>query len=67
MKQLANRVFEIRQRLVPNGIQLEGMSRSDRGTKYIVRSLVVMNEQGSDKPSQEAIEKGIQIVLGEGE
>jgi hypothetical protein len=52
-------IVEFRQKMVRGGVELQGIARSGRGTKYILDSVVILNEEGKDYPSKEQIEAGV--------
>ena len=63
---MGNKITEVRSKLLRSGVELQGIARSDRGTKYIVGSLVIPFEPGKKHPTKEAMERGIKTLL-EGE
>lgn len=56
---MGNKITEIRYRKIRNGIELQGIARSDRGTKYIEDSLVIPLGPGGKYPSRQALEAGV--------
>lgn len=60
---MGNRITEVRQRLVRGGIELQGIARSDRGTKYIEDSLVIVFGPDRKYPSKEEIQAGVKQLL----
>lgn len=60
---MGNRITEVRQRLLRSGVELQGIARSDRGTKYIEDSLVIPFGPDKKYPSKTEIEAGVKQLL----
>jgi hypothetical protein len=57
-------IFEVRQKMVRGGIELQAISKSNRGTKYISDSIVVLHEAGQKYPSRQQIMAAIEELTG---
>ncbi len=64
---MANRIVEIKQKRVRSGVELQGIARTDRSTKYIVDSIVIIPEEGQPYPTKEQIARGVQQLLAANE
>lgn len=62
---MGNKVLEVRYKRLRSGIELQGIARSDRGTKYIEDSIVIPLGPDGKYPSKAAIEKGLQKLMGQ--
>lgn len=59
---MSNLVYAVQQRAVPNGMEVIGFAHSDRGTKYISNSIVVLRAGKSEKEYKEAIELAVKKI-----
>lgn len=48
-------------RLIPvrGGVELQGIAKSDRGSKYILDSVVILFEEGQQKATKEQLEAAV--------
>lgn len=58
-------IFEIRQKMVRGGVELQGIAKSDRGTKFIEDSIVVLTPPGEKRPTKEQLQAAIAELIGE--
>ena len=56
-------VVEIRRRSVRSGVEIQGISRSDRGTKYISDSVVIETAGKSKEEIENAVAAGVARIL----
>lgn len=62
---MGNRITVIEMKLLRSGVEVRGIARSDRGTKYIADSVVVPFAPDSKYPSKAALETAIKTLMGE--
>lgn len=60
---MANRVTAVRMVTVRSGTEIQGVARSDRGTKYILGSIVVIHQPGMRKEVQAEITSAVEMIL----
>lgn len=60
---MGNRVTAVRMVTVRSGTELQGIARSDRGTKYILGSIVVVHQPGMRKEVQSEIAAAVEMIL----
>lgn len=61
---MGNKITEVQYKRLRSGIELRGIARSDRGTKYIEDSIVVPFGPKGEYPSKDALESAIQKLIG---
>lgn len=57
-------IFEFRQKMVRGGVELQAISKTNRGTKFISDSIVVLNEEGHERPTHDQILAAIEKLRG---
>jgi len=57
---MGNRIDSFKLVDVPGGVEVLGMTRSDRGTRYILKSVVIMTEGLSKAEINDKIQKAIE-------
>jgi len=60
---MGNKITEVRYRLLRSGVEVQGVARTDRGTKYIEDAIVVPFPSGRKYPSKEALEQAVTKLL----
>jgi len=61
---MGNKITEVRYRMLRSGIEVQGVARSDRGTKYIEDAVVVPFAPDKKYPSKEALQAAVTKLLG---
>ena len=62
---MARPIVEIKRKKVRSGLELQGISRSDRGTKYIVDSVVVETTGRSKEEVNRLVAAAIAEILSD--
>ncbi len=62
---MGNQITIIKEVRVPGGIEVQAIARSDRGTKYIVKSVVVLRGDKTPAEWKSALGKAVQEVTGQ--
>ncbi len=62
---MGNRVFSISYKKVRGGMEVIGQTRSDRGTKYISDSVVVLRGEKTEEEFKEALALATKTIYGE--
>lgn len=60
---MANRVYQINLRPVPAGTEVLGVTRTDRGTKYIAGSAIVFHKPGERKQHEAELLSVVEAIL----
>lgn len=60
---MPNRITTVRMVRVRGGTEIQGIASSDRGTKYILNSVVVLHPRGKQKDFETEISQAIENVL----
>lgn len=63
---MANKVTGIRVREVASGTEVQGIARSDRGSKYIAGSIVVLHLPGMRKQVKKEIAAAVEMLINGG-
>jgi hypothetical protein len=64
LKFMGNKITEVRAKRLRSGVELQGMARTDRGTKYILDSIVVPFVPGEKYTTIGALEEGMKKLIG---
>lgn len=62
-EKMPNRVTTVRMVRVRGGTEIQGIASSDRGTKYILNSVVVLHPRGKKHEYENEIAEAIESVL----
>lgn len=62
-EKMPNRVTAVRMKRVRSGTQIDGIARSDRGTKYVLGSIVVIHQPGMKHEVLDEISAAVETIL----